>query len=151
MGVMKTARTAMTLKMFPASKEEQRTLMSLIAREEQHRQYQYESGRDQKERESDSDLIEPVYMRTSYVGNKPLLEGQYIVLDLATQARSLVVLTKYLGALWAYPAYQSPVNLISYNMRSYRWFRLSLPIPADLVALRELPATRTEPEPCKIL
>lgn len=147
MGAMKRVRTAMTLRMFPIDASERAAYKSVIQREQNYRAAQLEQTARSNEKFDERDGIDAVYFRHTYVGVVPSREGQYLVIDTDTGFRKLVAVSRVSDghlAVWAL-AERLPTPLDLFNLRSYRWFRMTPLIPEDEKAIRDLPLTKVQP------
>jgi hypothetical protein len=90
----------------------------------------------QKAREvsQDYNALESMNMEVRYVGTKPTINGDYIIVDTLTQSRRLVIVNdgqvRCNGTVW---------HLDKFQQSTQRWFLIPKLTPEDLAFVKGLP------------
>lgn len=137
----------MTLRSFPANSAERRTMLSIIACEQQCREHNVDLAKRKRLQADNSDSLGEVYFQHNYVGNNPIREGMYLVIDKDTSTILSVALSVTSnGHRIVWPIREARSTLLeNWNMRSFRWFLLSELDSEDERMLRELPLVKATP------
>lgn len=136
MGFNKRVRTAFTSNSWTEELTKS-TVLGLVERDRDYLQYQAEREKRKRACTDAKDSIQSVFFKTEYVGNRPTLEGTYLIMDLATNSTIQATVSSCLKVCSI--GERTSVALDLFNFKSYRWFRLSQPTLEDLADVRKLP------------